>query len=553
MVTPLNGACIMTKAKWMFALAAAAACAISCGQPGTEPPAGAAAPAEPGVTAAPTGQTGAAFREPDVRRSANGELNISLDLRFAKNTLAGRVAETATFEGGIPGPTFRIRPGDRFRIHYTNNLKYPESILPAAAAEQAQSMAAKMALPGMHMEGPPTPEQLNAGFLLSNIHTHGLQVSPTGNADNPFLIFKPGDTFDYDILLPKDQPAGLHWYHPHRHSSSAKQGWSGLGGAIIVEGEIDKVPEVAAAHERLMLLQEIWLDHNGHVPLGLPIPTAGDVPFSTIPAVPSDMYYTINGVHQPVLNVRPGSIERWRIANESPHKFSRLTLDGHTFSQISQDGIAFPEPKPRKELLMAPGNRAEVLIKVEGPGTYKLNALAYDQGHPGGEMPQELMLTMVSSGAPESGSLPTRLVPAYRDVSKEPVVAQRKVVFSGVTAVAPVQFFLNKKKFDGDRSDANVTVGKVEEWTLVNDDVYQHPFHIHVNPFQVLEVNGSKYADDDVWWDTFALPPKSSVKVRMKFRPDVTGKTVYHCHILPHEDNGMMSAFVLMPAGGGTK
>jgi FtsP/CotA-like multicopper oxidase with cupredoxin domain len=91
-----------------------------------------------------------------MRRSASGELNTSLDLRFAKNTLAGRVAETATFEGGIPGPTFRIRPGNRFRIHYTNNLKYPESILPAAAAEKAQSMAAKMAMPGMHMEGPPT-------------------------------------------------------------------------------------------------------------------------------------------------------------------------------------------------------------------------------------------------------------------------------------------------------------------------------------------------------------------------------------------------------------
>jgi FtsP/CotA-like multicopper oxidase with cupredoxin domain len=545
----------MTKAKWMLAMVAAAASAISCGQSGPESPDRAAAKvAAPSVTPAPDGETGAAFREPkQVRRSANGELNTTLDLRFAKNKLAGRNVETATFDGDIPGPTFRIRPGDRLKIKYTNSLKYPLSILPEAEAAKAQKMAEMMVKSGMHMEGPPTQEQLNGGFLLSNIHTHGLQVSPTGNADNPFLIFKPGDTFDYEIHVPKDQPAGLHWYHPHRHSSSAKQGWSGLGGAIIVEGEIDKVPQVAAAHERLMLLQEIWLDNKGHVPMGLPIPTAGDVPFSTIPAVPSDMYYTINGVHQPVLNVHPGSIERWRIANESPHKFSRLTLDGHTFYQIAQDGIAFSEPKPRTEILMAPGNRAEVLIKVAGSGTYKLKALAYDQGHPGGAMPEELMLTMVGSEAPESGSLPTELVPAYPAISKEPVVKQREVVFSGVTDVAPVQFFLNKKKFDGDRSDANVKVGTVEEWTLVNDDVYQHPFHIHVNPFQVLEVGGKRYTDDDVWWDTFALPRKSRVKVRMKFRPDVTGKTVYHCHILPHEDNGMMSAFVLMPAEGGPK
>ena len=209
------------------------------------------------MTAAPDGETGAAFREPkQVRRSENGELNTTLDLRFAKNKLAGRDVETATFDGDIPGPTFRIRPGDRLKIKYTNSLKYPESILPAAEAAKAQKMAEMMVKSGMHMDGPPTQEQLNGGFLLSNIHTHGLQVSPTGNADNPFLIFKPPDTFNYEIHVPKDQPAGLHWYHPHRHSSSAKQGWSGLGGAIIVEGEIDKVPGVSAAHERLMLLQE---------------------------------------------------------------------------------------------------------------------------------------------------------------------------------------------------------------------------------------------------------------------------------------------------------
>jgi FtsP/CotA-like multicopper oxidase with cupredoxin domain len=73
------------------------------------------------------------------------------------------------------------------------------------------------------------------GMLLSNLHTNGLQVSPSGNADNPFVLCKPGESFDYDIRLPSDQPAGLHWYHPHRHGSSAKQGWAGLGGAIVVD------------------------------------------------------------------------------------------------------------------------------------------------------------------------------------------------------------------------------------------------------------------------------------------------------------------------------
>ena len=121
----------MTKAKWILAMVSATACAISCGQSVPEPPARAAKVAAPGVTAAPDGETGAAFREPkQVRRSENGELNTTLDLRFAKNKLAGRDVETATFDGDIPGPTFRIRPGDRLKIKYTNSLKYPRVSCP---------------------------------------------------------------------------------------------------------------------------------------------------------------------------------------------------------------------------------------------------------------------------------------------------------------------------------------------------------------------------------------------------------------------------------------
>lgn len=96
-----------------------------------------------------------------------------------------------------------------------------------------------------------------------------------------------------------------------------------------------------------------------------------------------------------------------------------------------------------------------------------------------------------------------------------------------------------------------MTAGTVEEWTLINEDIFQHPFHIHVNPFQVTEINGEPSGyPKDVWWDTFALPSFGSVKIRTYFREDIPGKTVYHCHILPHEDNGMMSAFnIALPNG----
>jgi FtsP/CotA-like multicopper oxidase with cupredoxin domain len=493
------------------------------------------------------GQTGAPFREPEVRRSANGVLKTTLDLRLGTYTVAGRVLELPMYEGGIPGPTFRLQPGDRLQIRYANNLKFPDSVAAIIAKTPMPFMPAR---PGGHGDAEHSDPRM--GMLLSNLHTHGLQVTPAGNSDNPFLIFKPGQTFDYDVPLPADQPAGLHWYHPHRHGSSAKQGWAGLGGAIVVEGAIDRVPEVAAAPERLMLLQELWVDNNGHVPLGMPIPVAGKVPFSTIPAVPTQVYYTINGVHQPVIRARPGSVERWRINNESPHKFARLSLTGHTLYQIGQDGIPFASPMKRNEILITPGNRVELLVKIGARGTYKLRALEYDQGHPGGAMPEELLATVISEGAPADGRLPEKLVAAYPAITGEPVVAKRTVVFSGNTTVAPVQFFLDGKAFDGSRDDAVVKAGTVEEWTLVNDDVFQHPFHIHINPFQVIEING-KPVTDGVWWDTFPLPAKGSIKVRMKFRPDVPGRTVYHCHILPHEDNGMMSAFTILPLEGGRR
>jgi FtsP/CotA-like multicopper oxidase with cupredoxin domain len=369
-------------------------------------------------------------------------------------------------------------------------------------------------------------------MLLSNIHTHGLQVSPSGNADNPFLIFKPGESFDYEIKLPANQPAGLHWYHPHRHGSSAKQGWAGLGGAIVVEGAIDKVPEVAAAPERLMLLQEIWVDNDGHVPMGMPIPVAGEVPFSTIPAVPTQVYYSINGVHQPVIRTRP-AVERWRLNNEpaSSRVLAPATRSaGSGRTDRVREADAGKKSSSRRESCRGArqGRRAAHVSAARARA---------DQGHPEGRCRRNC--SRRSSGKPGGRQAPATLV-RVRAIANEPIVARRKVVFSGNTSMAPVQFFLDGKPFDASRDDAVVKGGTVEEWTLVNEDVFQHPFHIHVNPFQVVEING-KPVTDGIWWDTFPLPARGTVKVRMKFRPDIAGRTVYHCHILPHEDNGMMS------------
>lgn len=435
-----------------------------------------------------------------------------------------------------------------------------------------------------------------ASQIFTNLHTHGFQVSPNDPADNVYLAVQPGQChqYAYDILdgipatnavgLPTPpQPAGLHWYHPHFHGSTTHQGWQGLSGAIVIEGDIDKVPTVAAASERLLVLNELWVDDNGSVPTALVIPNAGWSPFTSIPAVATNLIFTINGRFQPTMKIKEGETQRWRVLAAGPHRFFHLEVEGHSLYQIAQDGIPFAHAKKVDRILLATGNRAEFIIKggPAKPGGYKIRALAYEQGHPGGKCPKHLLGTLISEGKQEpAGVIPDKLVTPFKipqyliDELKTHPERHRTIVFRGNISSVPVKFTVNDKAFQLDPktwwnqlpADPRPTPGTVEEWTLVNEDIFQHPFHIHVNPFQVIEVNGVPIndqtwnVDPDIWWDVFRLPSHTSqnskppsVKIRMCFRPDAPGLTVYHCHILPHEDNGMMaSVFINKNGDSGT-
>ncbi|MXO57064.1 multicopper oxidase domain-containing protein [Altererythrobacter gangjinensis] len=227
------------------------------------------------------------------------------------------------------------------------------------------------------------------------------------------------------------------------------------------------------------------------------------------------------------------------------------------------------------------------MVKGGDAGIYRLRALQYEQGHPGGARPERLLATISSSGPRQDDPIPGRLVNPPK-MPNQPIARRRTITFKGeisgnhempmmhhepatprkmlgitancdaapaacapkqpMTGMPPVKFTLDGKVFDLDRIDQHVVAGTVEEWTLVNLDVFQHPFHIHVNPFQIVAMNGQP-VDDPTWWDVFPLPSKGSVTIRTYFRPDITGKTVYHCHILPHEDNGMMANVFIHPEG----
>ncbi|EUA94083.1 multicopper oxidase family protein [Mycobacterium ulcerans str. Harvey] len=180
------------------------------------------------------------------------------------------------------------------------------------------------------------------------------------------------------------------------------------------------------------------------------------------------------------------------------------------------------------------------------PGRYRIYAEAYDQGHPGGSRPYLPLATLVVRGKPTDTPMAKTLVEPPR-MPNLPVSRRRVLVFSGDISGRTgmgIQFLIDGKEMNMDRIDQESRVARSEEWTIVNEDVFQHPLHIHINPFQVVDVQGIPAGDTswaaayepDIWWDTFRLPPYRRYTLRTYFRPDVTGKTVYHCHILPHED-----------------
>lgn len=204
----------------------------------------------------------------------------------------------------------------------------------------------------------------------TNLHTHGLHVSPAGNGDNPFVTAQAGTDFDYVIPIPADHPSGTFWYHPHHHGFVADQIFGGLAGALIVEGG----PELGVASDRVMVVADITLDGSGRVaPVGAMDRMMGR----------QGELVLVNGQHQPVVAAAPSSAERWRVINACASRVLSLRLEGHRFTQVASDGHFLPAPAERDRIVLAPGNRADVVVLLGKPGQYRLLADPYDRGNPG--------------------------------------------------------------------------------------------------------------------------------------------------------------------------
>jgi FtsP/CotA-like multicopper oxidase with cupredoxin domain len=358
----------------------------------------------------------------------------------------------------------------------------------------------------------------------TNLHTHGLHVSPSGNSDNVFLTVPPGRAQDFEFRIPANQPPGLFWYHPHIHHFSNEQVRNGMSGALIVEGLLDSFPALRGIRERVLLLKDIQLE-DGKVANR----SIGD---RTI--------RTVNGLVDPSMDLHPGETELWRIGNLGANLYYRLRLDGHRLYQVARDGNRLARVVPADEILVPPGGRVEVLVQPRRRGTYSLRTLSMDTG-PGGNRyaGAELVRMHVSGVRLAPRTLPDTLLPV-RDLRRK-VTGHRTIVFSEGEVQNRDVFYVNGKTFDPNRVDTRVRLGTIEAWTIKNESDELHDFHIHQGGFQLAEVNGIAQPLDG-YYDTVNVPVRGQIKIIIPFTDSTSvGKFVYHCHLLSHEDKGMMA------------
>ncbi len=588
------------------------------------------------------------FPQPEERRSVRGVLHTTLRAAIEPNIIreqstgTAHLVTTPTFEGAIPAPTLRVRAGDWLAIDLSNDL-------------------------------PPNAEHARMGAFphhpsTTNLHTHGLTVSPQELADNVFREMEPGTTNSILVNIPDDHPSGTFWYHPHQHGSLTYQMYGGMAGFLIVQGgagTLDDVAEVKSAREVLMAFQVIRTTPDGRVPFVDATATQfGTNPNSPVPAgvwstlKDSNTYTTTNGAINPIIHMRPGEVQRWRWLAAGSGETFVVALEGHRLNVVANDGITVPGMRtlePGDPYVLASGQRADVLVQAGSPGVYVLQALDPSDKRgwsvvsgsgidprprmarisfdiPSSPYPIALATIVVSGAALKmplpSGSLPVPgALPSIDTMLNTPPARTRRIAFEicgdqrgGSVVPIPMEDPTQRlpscgayyQRYDAgywggtpfttllmmrDASDdgvanpipnpeiprvgyrteglftvdrplfADMISGTFEEWTIINRSFSDHSFHIHQNHFLVTHVNGQPLAAPE-WHDTILVPAAEpqpappgllvninkatfgSVTFRTYFKPVTEGPFVMHCHMIQHEDLGMMQRVDLVPRNG---
>ena len=507
----------------------------------------------------PRPAAGSVVTQPTDLYSQNGVLSVVFDYVTSLDG-ANRTLFCFITPDGIESPTLHVKPGDTVKIILRNEVP----ALPDGTPRETMALASNVC-------GSPTMDATS-----TNIHFHGTNTPPVCHSDEVVrTLVDGGESFTYSVAFPRDEPPGLYWYHPHVHGISEAAVLGGASGAIVVDGIETVQPAVASLPTRILLMR----DQNvaGNPDPGGDIPS-WDVSLNYVPiAYPA--------LTPAVIALPPGGREFWRVANASADTIADL--------QVSYDGVAQPlevvgfdgVPAGSQEgtrqgklvtmshILVPPAGRAEFILTAPTAGVAQatFETLKVDTGPDGDNDTRRTLAVLRTTGVtpealpamPAAANEPGRQ--RFEGDDKADVTARRTLYFSEVLSDpnnpnSPTNFYVTvdgtaPKLFSPTNPPAIVTTqGALEEWTIQNRAMENHEFHIHQIHFKLLARDGMPLpADQQQFFDTVQVPfwsgrgPYPSVTLRMDFRGKITGDFVYHCHILGHEDAGMMAIIRVLP------
>lgn len=468
-------------------------------------------------------QTGTARESRDEQPSRN--VNVRLEARYADSMIGGVPVKLRSYNGKVMGPLIEARPGDTLNIFLDN--QFPEDPNPGS-------------------DDPNVPH----GFNITNLHVHGLHVSPSGNSDNVMMAIGPGQQFQFEIKIPLDHPAGTFWYHPHKHGSVAIQLASGMAGPLIIRGDIDKLKAIKEAEERILVFQQIpyvqGADGIGRVETY--------EHFAPGAWAALGRRITINGEVEPTFKMKPGEVQRWRFIHGGLREPLRLKLVKRASPtgpetplpqyQIAMDGITTGRLEQVTESDLFPGYRVDVLVRASDANGKELPPGEYWLVDDASQSASRNLARIVVQGHKVKMALPkekdlAELVP-FKNIEDSELTGTQLAEFSiDLSTGAPI-FTINGKPFNPHATPRPLKLGAVEEW-IVSSKVAGHPFHIHVNPFQFTRADGKI-----VWKDTLFIPQGETIRLRTRYERYI-GVFMLHCHILEHEDRGMMETLEILP------
>lgn len=517
--------------------------------------------------------------------------DLTLEVKWKIITIDGIKVKVRTYNDQIPGPMITTKAGVTLKIRVKNQLTPYDS----------SQWGGDMNVPHM--------------LDHTNLHLHGLDIAPhifeplgTSEVTAPMISIAPGEYKDYPFVIPPDQSPGLNWYHPHGHGATAVQAVSGMAGGLIVKGAIDEVPEIKAAKDYPLVLQDlglyqtdephadysesyeprqnaIWQTFAKDPSVSVTINGQATVPPQSCGFTTGDYhlrYYLVNGqpyfkeehsftsptaptptqMTAPVFKMRPGEVARFRMLNGCSDLMMPVQVENHTMYLLAMDGNNFDHPEPKEyasnasQVVLGPANRAEFLVKASAtPGKYNILQLAQNAQFLSAV--EKTIAVIEVEGDPTHMEIPHDLPPITRDppIREDEIVRKRRFVFSGLfpgkeNPVVGIDFRINNQLYDEFAVPSTVFLDTCEEWTIQVPDAARggtegHPFHIHVNDFEVVSVAGieppHRLIQDTIW-----VAQDTATVIRMRFK-QWTGKSVFHCHILPHEDTGMMQNFLILP------